>query len=63
VWSQLGKAQLQQSMVKEAIDSYIKVFGQLIGESVEQMKQCCITFFIPTGDKNLEIYVHSAARQ
>ena len=25
VWSQLGKAQLQQSMVKEAIDSYIKV--------------------------------------
>jgi clathrin heavy chain len=25
VWSQLGKAQLQQNMVKEAIDSYIKV--------------------------------------
>ena len=24
VWSQLGKAQLQQAMVKEAIDSYIK---------------------------------------
>ena len=24
VWSQLGKAQLQQNMVKEAIDSYIK---------------------------------------
>lgn len=24
MWSQLGKAQLQQSMVKEAIDSYIK---------------------------------------
>ena len=25
VWSQLGKAQLQQNLVKEAIDSYIKV--------------------------------------
>lgn len=25
MWSQLGKAQLQQNMVKEAIDSYIKV--------------------------------------
>ena len=25
MWSQLGKAQLQQSMVKEAIDSFIKV--------------------------------------
>lgn len=24
VWSQLGRAQLQQSMVKEAIDSFIK---------------------------------------
>ena len=24
VWSQLAKAQLQQSLVKEAIDSYIK---------------------------------------
>ena len=25
VWSQLGKAQLQQNLVKEAIDAYIKV--------------------------------------
>ena len=24
VWSQLGRAQLQQNLVKEAIDSYIK---------------------------------------
>ncbi len=32
MWSQLGKAQLQQNMVKEAIDSYIKV-GNLEYES------------------------------
>ena len=51
VWSQLAKAQLEASMVKEAIDSYIKAddpttYTEVIQEANNAGKRCHLVIII-----------------
>lgn len=46
VWTQLGKAQLQQNLVKEAIDSFIKVGKKVGGSLVLSWNSACFLVLI-----------------